>query len=52
LSPRTTIDVFCNNLFDKYIETKVFNALFFVGPRPFSTVLPPRNYGIRPMYRL
>ena len=50
LTDHLKIDLFCKNLFDKYIETKVFNSFFFIAPRPFSTVLPPRNEGIRISY--
>jgi iron complex outermembrane recepter protein len=50
VNPQLKLDVFVNNLFDKYIETKVFNTFFFGDPRPFSTVLPPRDVGARVSY--
>jgi iron complex outermembrane receptor protein len=50
LSPRLKFDVFVKNLLDKFIETRVFNTFFFGVPRPFSTVLPPRNVGARLTY--
>jgi iron complex outermembrane receptor protein len=50
LSDQLRLDVFCKNLMNRYIETKVFNDFFFITPRPFSTVLPPRNVGVRLSY--
>jgi iron complex outermembrane receptor protein len=50
LSDKLRLDFFCKNLLNRYIETKVFNDFFFAGPRPFSTVLPPRNEGVRLSY--
>jgi iron complex outermembrane recepter protein len=46
----TKLDLYADNLLDKYIETKVFNSFFFLTPRPFSTVLPPRVIGARISY--
>jgi iron complex outermembrane receptor protein len=50
LTDQLKLDFFCKNLLNRFIETKVFNDFFFVEPRPFSTVLPPRNYGVRLSY--
>jgi len=44
------LDAFIDNVTNDFIETRVFNAFFFAGPRPFSIVLPPRRAGVRFMY--
>jgi len=44
------IDAFIDNVADDFIETRVFNAFFYAGPRPFSIVLPPRRAGLRFTY--
>lgn len=46
------LDVFVDNVANEFIETRVFNAFFFTGSRPFSIVLPPRRIGARLTYEL
>jgi iron complex outermembrane receptor protein len=45
------LDAFVDNLFDKYIETRVYNVNFFPTSRVFAIVAPPRRAGIRASYR-
>jgi iron complex outermembrane receptor protein len=51
ITDRFKVDVFVKNALDKYIYTKAFNSFFFIEPRPFATVLPPRNEGVRLSYK-
>ena len=44
------IDLFCENVTDEFVETRVFNSFFYAPSRPFSIVLPPRRTGIRLTY--
>lgn len=44
-----TVQLFVDNLFDKYAETRAFNTFYFMpdGSRVFASVLPPRRIGAR-----
>ncbi len=44
------LDLFVDNVTNRFIETRVFNAFFFTDPRPFSIVAPPRRAGLRFTY--
>ncbi|ARR55060.1 TonB-dependent receptor [Rhizorhabdus wittichii DC-6] len=52
IGPKWKADLFVDNVTNNYVETRVFNAFFFLQPRPFSIVLPPRRAGIRLTYEL
>ncbi|MEZ5737444.1 MAG: TonB-dependent receptor [Novosphingobium sp.] len=45
------LDFFVDNVTDNYVETRVWNAFFFLEPRPFSVLLPPRRAGVRFSYQ-
>ncbi len=51
VSPSWRLDVFADNATDEFAETRVFNAFFFLEPRPFSIVLPKRRLGVRLSYQ-
>jgi len=51
VSPSWRVDIFADNATDEFAETRVFNAFFFLEPRPFSIVLPKRRLGVSLSYQ-
>jgi iron complex outermembrane receptor protein len=49
IRPDWRVQIFADNLFDNYVEMRVFNTFYFVpdGTRAFSSVMPPRRIGAR-----
>jgi hypothetical protein len=51
---RWSLQLFVDNAMDDFIETRAWNAFFFLpdGARAFSAVYPPRTIGLRMTFDL